>query len=89
MWHGSIDVALFVGQSTEMWLAKKLTFYQNDRKKGGEGGETGVDGDDNFRGDTTFTSFTAFFGAWLGKWRRRFSLPFFQIARLKSDDGDI
>jgi hypothetical protein len=55
-------VALFVGQSTEMWLAKKLTFYQNDRKKGGEGGETGVDGDDNFRGDTTFTSFTAFFG---------------------------
>jgi hypothetical protein len=26
-----------------MWLAKKLTFYQNDRKKGGEGGETGVD----------------------------------------------
>ena len=43
------------------WL--KLTFYQNDRKKGGEGGEAGVDGDDNFRADTAFTAFTTFFSA--------------------------
>ena len=61
MWHGSIDVALFVGPSTEMWQAKKLTFYQNGWGKDVEGGEAGVDGDDNFRADTAFNAFTALF----------------------------
>jgi hypothetical protein len=32
-----------------------------------------------FWSDTTFTGFTAFFGAGLGKWRRRFYRQFLKI----------
>ena len=68
--HGSIDVALFVTSSTEMWQAKKLTLYQSDRKKGGEDGEAGVVGGEFF------------FGAGLGKCWRDF-ISFFQKRRLE------
>ena len=66
----------------------KLTIFQSARKKGGEGGETGVVGGEFFPAGTPLFLLHHLFRSMIGKMAAVFFSHFLKIARLKSGDGD-
>ena len=63
---------------------QKLTFFQSDRKKGGESGETGVGGDDDFFWpEHRFRRFQRLFRGRFGKMAAAFLSPVFKNPRRK------